>query len=356
MSGAIEQIDFHALAAWMDTCDLGSGPVQDVQLLAGGSQNILIRFRRSGRDYVLRHPPAHPRPESNETMRREARALSALAGTGVPHPALIAACDDETVLGAVFYLMEPVEGFNPAAGLPDLHAGSAAIRHRMGLSMIEALVALAKVDYRAVGLEGFGKPEAFLERQVGRWKKQLAGYAQLAGWPGAQALGGLAEVADWLERNRPASFKPGILHGDYHLANVMFCPDSGEVAAIVDWELATVGDPLVDLGWILATWPEDGEEPVMNIRPWDGFPTQSELVRHYRECADHADFDAGWYAVFGCYKLAILLEGTFARACAGKASPEIGDKLHARAKWLIGRASRWIADGMPFERGAGGLG
>ena len=346
----MKAIDLDALAAWMDGAGLGSGPIVDAARLGGGSQNILLSFKRSGRAYVLRHPPKHPRPESNDTMRREARVLAALRGTPVPHPGLIAHCDDPAVLGAAFYLMEPVDGFNPTTALPALHAGSAAIRHRMGLAAIEALAALAAVDHQKVGLGDFGRPEGFLDRQIGRWKRQLAGYAAMAGWPGPDALGDLDLVAAWLERQRPAGFRPGILHGDYHLANILFAPDSGEVAAIVDWELATIGDPLVDLGWLLATWPEAGERPVMNIHPWEGFPSQDELLRHYRAHSDAGPFDAGWYAVFACYKLAILLEGTFARACAGKAPADIGERLHTRAKWLIERAARWVRHGMPFER------
>ncbi|TNE41563.1 MAG: phosphotransferase family protein [Sphingomonadales bacterium] len=344
-------VDMSALVGWMDGQGLGIGPVSTVTALTGGTQNILLRFTRDGRDYVLRRPPAHPRPESNETMRREARLLAALAGTGVPHPALIAACGDESVLGAAFYLMEPIEGFNPTSGLPPLHAGSAEVQHRMGLSMVEALVALAAVDYRAVGLADFGKVDGWLERQVGRWRKQLDSYAAFAEWPGSQSLGPVEPVADWLERNRPADFRPGILHGDYHLANVMFRNDSGELAAVIDWELATIGDPLVDLGWMLATWPEEQEEPMVSVRPWIGFPSAAELVAHYRALSGR-DFDADWYAIFGCYKLGILLEGTFARACAGKAPREIGDKLHARAQWLLSRASRWMKNGTPANKRA----
>lgn len=347
MTPGIESVDFARLAVWMDEQRLGSGPIDERVLLTGGSQNILVRFARDGRHFVLRRPPLHPRPESDETMRRESRVLQALAGTGVPHPGLIAACGATDVLGYAFYLMEPVDGFNPVAGMPALHAGSAEVRHRMGLAMVEALARLGEVDHRAVGLGDFGKPEAWLERQVARWARQLGDYAALPGWPGPQALGPLDRVAEWLVAHRPASFEPGIVHGDFHLANVMFAPASGEVAAIVDWELATIGDPLVDLGWMLATWPEAGEAPMVSVAPWSGFPDQRELVRHYRAHSRRKEFDAAWYAVFGCYKLAILLEGTHARACAGKAPVEVGAKLHARAKWLVARASRWIANGSP---------
>jgi aminoglycoside phosphotransferase (APT) family kinase protein len=264
--GAAAVVDTKALEGWMDAEGVGAGPIRDVAALSGGTQNILLRFCRGDAEYVLRHPPAHPRPESNETMRREARVLAALAGSDVPHPTLVAACGDESVLGAAFYLMVPVDGFNPVAGLPPLHAGSPAIRRRMGLAMAEGIAALGAVDHARVGLGDFGRPENYLERQVARWKKQLDGYAAMPGW--TDGLPGVARVAAWLDANRPAHFIPGIIHGDYHLANVMFRNDGPELAAIVDWELATIGDPLIDLGWLLATWPaDDGGESTVRVEP-----------------------------------------------------------------------------------------
>lgn len=334
--------DLFALAEWMENQGLGRGPVRDCVALAGGTQNILLRFSFGGRAFVLRRPPTHVRANSNETMRREARVLGALAGTGVPHPGLIATCEDENVLGAVFYLMEPVDGFNPAAGLPALHAGNAGIQHRMGLALVEGIAALGMLDPLALGLDGFGKPERFLERQVSRWRKQLEGYAAFKGWPGPGALPGVEKVAAWLEANRPADARPGILHGDYHLGNVMVRPDGPELAAIIDWELATTGDPLIDLGWLLATWPEPGDTGTVSVQPWIGFPTADELVAHY---ATHSDRDLsaiGWYRVLACYKLGILLEGSHARACAGQAPIETGAKLHGRAVRLFQRALNWI--------------
>jgi len=333
-----------ALAAWMDRQALGTGPIEALTPLPGGTQNILLRFTRAGRGYVLRRPPLHPRSESNETMRREARLLAALAATAVPHPRLIAACADEQVLGAAFYLMEPVEGFNAINGLPPLHAQSPALRHRMGLAMVEGIAALGALDYRALGLDGFGQPGQYLERQVDRWQQQLEHYAQYAAWTGPGQLPGVAEVAAWLRAHRPSSFMPGILHGDYHLANVLFRQDSAELAALVDWELATIGDPLVDLGWLLATWP-DSETPgveAVGVRPWTGFPSAQELVEHYRLRSSRDLSSIQWYAVLACYKLGIILEGTHARACAGLAEKSTGDLLHTRSIGLFERALRWI--------------
>jgi aminoglycoside phosphotransferase (APT) family kinase protein len=342
----LELVDFGRLRGWMDGEGLGKGEIDGIVPLTGGSQNAILRFSRGGSNYVLRRPPAHPSADGNETMRREARVLGALAGTEVPHPRLIAACADEDVLGAAFYLMSPVDGFNPGVGLPPLHAGDAAMRHRMGLAMVDAIAALGAVDYRAAGLAGFGNPENFLERQVARWQRQLDGYAKHDGWPGRDSLPEVAGLAAWLERERPESFTAGILHGDFHLKNVLFRSDGPEVAAVIDWELATIGDPMLDLGWLLATWRDQdapASEAQIVVEPWDGFATPAELVARYGERSGRDVSRSDWYAVLACYKLAILLEGTFARACAGKAPVEIGERMHKSAIRLLGKAARLAA-------------
>lgn len=337
-------VDLDRLAAWMDDHGLEAGPIEDAERPPGGTQNILIRFRRGGRAFMLRRPPLHPRMNGSETMRREARVLAALADTDVPHPRLIAAEPAEDVLGAAFYLMEPIDGFNPTVGLPPLHAGDPAVRHRMGLALADGIAALGRVDHVTAGLSDLGRAEGFLERQVGRWKKQLASYHEYEGWAGPGEIEGVDQVGDWLEAHRPPTFKPGLIHGDYHLANVLYRFDGPELAAIVDWELTTVGDPLLDLGWLMATWPEaDGPEAGnVSVTPWDGFPTAAELVERYAGQTDRDLSHMDWYGVLACYKLGIILEGTHARAAAGKAEVATGDRLHAQTLGLFRRALRWI--------------
>jgi aminoglycoside phosphotransferase (APT) family kinase protein len=227
-------VDLDVLAAWMDGEGLGSGPLTSVERLGGGTQNVLLRFTRAGRSYVLRRPPLHKRGNSDETMRREARVLAALAGSDVPHPALIATCPDETLIGAAFYLMEPVEGANPTVGLPAPYVDDPAWRWELGLAMADGAASVGAVDHEAVGLAGLGKPEGYLERQVARWRSQLESYAAMDGYPGPD-IPGVAEVGAWLDANRPASFRPGLIHGDYHLANVLVALDRPGLAAIVDW-------------------------------------------------------------------------------------------------------------------------
>lgn len=345
-------IDLDALVGWMSEKGLGDGPIENAALIEGGSQNFLLKFSRAGRDYVLRRPPQHLRKNSNSTMLREARVLKALAGSAVPHPGFIEVCDDDSVLGACFYLMEPVAGFNAASGLPAYHSSNRTVRHRMGLAMVEGITALGSLDYQAVGLADFGKPEGFLERQVSRWMAQLQSYEALAGWPGPSSLPGIKVIPRWLEANRPAEFTPGVMHGDYHIANVMFKQDSAELAAIVDWELCTIGDPLIDLGWLMAMWHDPDEEDAHDQRPTkailaDGFPTIEEMIGHYAQHSTRNLDAVAWYGVLACFKLGAILEGTYARACAGQAPVETGDALHAHTLDLFNRALRMIgkADG-----------
>jgi aminoglycoside phosphotransferase (APT) family kinase protein len=324
----------------MDARGLGSGAIENVTPLSGGTQNVLLRFSRGGRSYVLRRPPISPRPNSNETMRREARLLGALAHSTVLHPRLIAMCDEQDVLGATFYLMEPVEGFNPVNGLPSPHRDCAAARRRMGFALVEGIETLHRINYLTIGLEGFGNPDGYLTRQVGRWNAQLASYLKYKNWPGPGGIPGLSEVSDWLSTNLPTPSAPGIVHGDYQFANVMYRRDQPELAAIVDWELASIGDPLVDLGWIVATWRDSGgpELPVLRIDPWDGFPRAEELVEHYAKFSSRDLGNLEWYVVLACFRLGIILEGTYARACAGEAPAETGRLLHQTTVALFERA------------------
>lgn len=340
MNAITELVDLAALTDWMDSQQLGSGAITQSRLLTGGTQNILLQFDRAGKSYVLRRPPIHVRKNSNKTMQREARVLSALAGSNVPHPGFIAACDDTEVLGASFYLMEPVTGFNILNGLPELHKSRTDIQHRMGLSHMEALTALGEVDYKAVGLEDFGKIDGYLTRQAPRWLAQLEKYTIYEEWPGLGEADSISAIARWLDDNCPTSFDPGVLHGDAHIGNVMFRHDSGEVAALVDWELATIGDPLIDLGWIIATWPDvDGTQTLLlDDAQWGAHPTIEELIKHYDERSSRDLSNISWYGVVGCFKLAIILEGTYARYCAGKASKDVAERLHASALRLIERA------------------
>ena len=339
-------MDLEPVARWMSEQGLGEGPLEDVSAVTGGTQNVMLRFTRSGRPYVLRRGPRHLRPRSNTVILRETRVLAALAGSDVPHPHLIATCEDPSVLGdAVFYLMEPIDGFNAGEGLPPLHAGDAGVRFGMGLSMADALAKLGAVDHVAVGLADFGKPEGFLERQVPRWLSELDSYREYEGYPGPQ-IPGVEQVAAWLECHRPTDWTPGIMHGDYHAANVMFSRTGPEVVAIVDWEMCTIGDPLLDLGWLLATWRQADGSSVFGhaLGGSDGLASTGDLLERYAANTTRDLSHVTWYTVLACFKLGIVIEGTLARACAGKAEKEVGDALHAATVHLFERALGLIGD------------
>lgn len=343
MEGESSPVDLGALERWMDENGLETGAIYSVTQMTGGTQNILLRFKRGEREFIFRRPPLHLRPESNKTMLRESRVLAALANTGVQHPRLIARCNDENVLGAVFYLMEPVAGFNATIAMPQAAAASPAIRHTMGLALIDGLVALAKVDYEAVGLSDFGRLEGFLERQTGRWAAELETYKRFPEWTGRAELGDVAAVGAWLDAHLPARISPGIIHGDYHIGNVLY-NENGNLSAIVDWEMATLGDPLMDLGRLLATWPDGDSAQVLSMRvePSDGFPTRQEMIEHYRVQSQRDLSDLAWFEILACYKLSILLEGSYARAQAGQADPATGARLHGIAVALLHRARHRI--------------
>ena len=327
------------LAGWMDARGLGAGPLEGVELIAGGTQNVLLRFVRAGRTFVLRRPPVHKRANSDETMRREARVLAALTGSAVPHPALIAAEADPDALGAAFYLMEPVEGFNPTLGLTPAFLADSSWQHEMGLSMADAIAALAAVDHVAVGLGELGRFDGWAERQVGRWRKQLDGYSALDGYPGPH-IPGVDAVGAWLSAHLPRDVRPGIMHGDFHFGNVLIRNDRPEVAAMVDWELVTIGDPLLDLGHLLATWPQAGAVGVSVDAP--GLPGPQEVLARYAAQTSRSLDELLWYRVLACYRLGLILEGTHARACAGLAPRAIGDQLHAHTVSLLGQAVELI--------------
>ncbi|MFB7878391.1 phosphotransferase family protein [Nocardia sp. NPDC056064] len=332
--------DFAAIGRWMDERDLPGGPFGAVTAIGGGTQNIMLRFTRGGREYVLRRGPKHLRAKSNEVIGRESRLLGALDDTEVRAPRVIAACDDESVIGAVFYLMEPIRGFNPQTELPDLHAGDPEIRRQMGLSAVEAIARLGSLDYQALGLADYGHPEGFLERQVPRWLRELDSYSANEGYPGPE-IPDVERIGDWLERHRPTDWSPGIMHGDCHLANMMFDYDSPAVAAMVDWEMSTIGDPLLDLGWQLATRPEPGTVGaglMGTLGTVGGLPTPEEMVEHYGKFSERDLSAVPWYTVLACFKLGIVLEGTHARAFAGKAPKPVGDFLHAVTLELFGKA------------------
>lgn len=340
-------LNWDNLQSWIAANDLpGSGPIDGVTQILGGSQNALFMLSRGSERLVLRRPPKHLRPNNNETMRREARVLTALAGSAVPHAAVYGSCDDESVIGATFYVMAPLAGFSPMRALPPAYAANAEWRREMGAEMIRASAALSQVDHMAAGLADFGKAENWHGRQVDRWRSQLEGYREMENYPG-HALPHVDETGRWLNDNLPTGGRIGIIHGDFQYPNVMYFDDRPKISGLIDWELSTLGDPLIDLGWMCTSWSGEGDPEGKDkvVTPWDNFMTRAELISLYGELTGRDMGEMPWFAVLACYKLACILEGSYARACAGKAPKEIGDHLHAYALWLMARAQQIIAKG-----------
>jgi aminoglycoside phosphotransferase (APT) family kinase protein len=336
-------VDWAAVESWLAAKGVVVGLISEIEQIGGGTQNLMFRFRCGDARLVLRRGPRHLRPHTNDALRREARVLSALDGTGVPIPRVVAAEPDESVLGSAFYLMEPIDGFNPSVALPPLHESNVEMRRAMGFEAVDALLALGAVDAEQVALGDLGKPDDFLERQVPQWVDTLDRYTRFDGYPG-HILPNVDDLADWLTRHRPSSIQPGIMHGDYHLANLMFRNDGPQVAAIVDWEMCTLGDPLLDFGWLLATWPQDNA--IGPLKTVTDLPTRTELIAHYAAAGQRSIEHALWYTVMASFKLAIVLEGTNARAHAGKAPKATGDLLHAIAIGLLDNATVFLEKGL----------
>lgn len=337
-------LDWPKLTAWLDDNGApGAGSITSVQKLRGGLQNAVFRIERGDAAFILRRPPAKIRDGHNATMLREARILTALAGSNVPCPKVYAVCGDESVTGACFYLMEPLEGFAKSGDLPEPYASNADWRRAMGEELVRAAVALGGFDYQAAGLGDLGKPDNWHARQVERWRSQLEGYAATPGYNPAD-LPFVAEVGRWLSENLPANRRLGIVHGDLQFPNVMFSYRTPKISGVLDWELASLGDPLLDLGWILSSWSEpgdpDGKSPM--VKPWADFMTRRQLVDLYGELSGRDMAEMPWFFALACYKLAVLLEGTTAAWKAGKVPENVGVSVHGYATWLMTKARQII--------------
>jgi aminoglycoside phosphotransferase (APT) family kinase protein len=333
-------VDADVLDGWIGDRLPGPGEPLTVARMGedSGIANALFLIGRGEHRWVLRRPPAVKNHPSAADTGREWRILRALEGTTVPHPAPLLFCDDPSVLGSVFMIMEVIDGFTPGAGLPAWVARDPAAVHALGVAYVDGLVELAGVDWKAGGLEGLGKPDGFLERQVSRWRGQLDGY-RVRELPEEQFL------CDWLEANRPAMSPAAIMHGDYSPFNVMVANEPPvRLAAIVDWDTGTIGDPLLDIGHLLARWVEPGEEPpVGTYQEVAGQATRKELAARYEDRSGRDLTALPYYEALALFKLGVILEGNYARAHrAGTADP---------ANRMTGAAPRLFRVAAEFARG-----
>lgn len=331
-----------AVAGFLDDHGLGRGPLS-WQRIGDGQSNLTYRIRRDGADVVLRRGPRPPHPPSTHDMLREARILAALRPAGVPVPEVLAIGDDPSLLGVPFYLMKYVDGVVLTDRVPPGLAAPIE-RARTSRALIEALVNLHTVDVTHGPVSELGRPVGYLERQVSR-------FADLWEVNATRDLPDMALFADWLERNRPESQAAAVVHGEYRLGNVMFAADApARVQAILDWELATLGDPLADLGYVTATY-SDADSPAtpLHLTPvtaQPGYLSRDELVRIYSE---HSDLDLAalpWYQALALWKAAVFCEAIYRRWLAGERpddttfAPLLGDGVPALLRAAEGYRDR----------------
>jgi aminoglycoside phosphotransferase (APT) family kinase protein len=304
------------LLAFLDAHDLGTGdPDPQIVPVGDGHSNVTYAVTRGDDTFVLRRPPRGPLPPSAHDVLREARVLSAVQDTPVRVPHVLAVGDDISIVGAPFFVMEHVVGEVITDTMPAA-LDTPAERRRMGEEIVDALVEIHAVDWQAVGLEGFGKPTGYLDRQLRRF---------LGLWEHNKTrdIPAVERVAQWLADNRPESGTATIVHGDYRLGNVMYEKQApAHLNAIFDWEMCTIGDPLADVGYLCMMWsqkgdPDTGLAALNQVTRAEGFPTREELVARYEERSGRSMRDARWYLALALWKSIIFMEGNYKRAISG---------------------------------------
>ena len=330
------------LEEFLDAHGIGQGRVE-AERIGEGHSNITFLVRRGDARVVLRRPPRPPLPPSAHDVLREARLLRALEGTPVRVPEVLAVGDDESILGVPFYVMEEIHGNVLASEVPPA-LDSPAERRRTAEELVDALVEVHGVDWRACGLEGYGKPTGYLERQLrrftGLWEHNKT-----------RELDVVEELGEWLRRNMPDSLEATVVHGDYRLGNVMMAHAApAELVAIFDWELSTIGDPLADVGYMTVTWvePDDPEDTMFaNLRAVtraDGFLTREEMIARYEERSGRSMSALNWYQALALWKAAVFMEGNYKRFQSGSTDDQYL-ALFDRGVPMLAEKAREIAHG-----------
>lgn len=303
------------LLAFLDAHDLGNGDADPKIVPVGdGHSNVTYAVERGDARFVLRRPPRGPLPPSAHDVLREARVIGAVQDT-VRAPAVLAVGDDTSIIGAPFFVMEHVVGDVITDKVP-ASLDTVEERRRIGEELVDALVELHAVDWQAAGLDGFGKPTGYLERQVrrflGLWEHNKT-----------REIPAVERVGRWLTDNMPESGPATIVHGDFRLGNVMYGPSApAHVNAIFDWEMSTIGDPLADVGYLCMMWsqqgdPDAGLAALNTVTRADGFITREEIVARYEERSGRAMGSARWYTALALWKAIVFMEGNYKRAISG---------------------------------------
>ena len=302
------------LLAFLDEHGIGSGDLE-AEPVGEGHSNVTFIIRRGDAEVVLRRPPRPPLPPSAHDVLREARVLRAIQPTPARVPEIRAVCEDESVIGTPFYVMSKMDGEVITGTLPPA-LDSVEERRRIGDELVDALVELHAVDWQSCGLEGFGKPTGYLERQLrrfgGLWEHNRT-----------RDIPQVERVGRWLADHMPESGPATIVHGDYRLGNTMYARDApAKLIAIFDWEMATIGDPLADVGYLTNSWIQADDPPLgmfelSKVTRQEGFPTRDELIARYEERSGRSMRDARWYQALALWKSVVFMEGNYKRAMSG---------------------------------------
>jgi aminoglycoside phosphotransferase (APT) family kinase protein len=305
--------------AFLDAHGLGSGPVHASRIGEGGGSNFSFLLERDDALFVLRRPPRPPLPPSAHDVVREARLQLALAPHGTRLPTIRAVCEDETVIGVPFYVMDFLDGYVVTGTLPPgLETEEA--RRRLGLDLVDALVEIHSVDVSAPGVADFIRPGSYLERQVRR-------FAQLWEVNRTRELPAVVEAGGRLAESLPEPLDPTVVHGDYRLGNMIVAPgDPSRIVAVLDWEMGAVGDPRADVGYLLATYSEPGGEAnplgTSPVTATPGFPSRRELAERYGECSGRDVEPLAWFQALALWKAAVFCEAIYGRFIRGELAAE----------------------------------
>lgn len=324
-TGPSATIDAEGLKRFIRDNRLGDPSNLRTENISFGHSNEVHLVHFDGNSWALRRPPRGPLLPTAHDVLREYRVLAALQQTPVPVPRVYASCDDNSYIGAPFYLMEYMRGKVIRAGLipseEKSFADTPAKRRAVSEGMIDLLVSLQAVDWRKVGLEGFGRPDGYIERQLRRWISQLEKTLPLT-----RPLPVMTKIEQWLKAHMPQAQPSTIVHGDFKLDNVMWdtSGESPRAIALFDWEMSTIGDPLADLGWMVTYWtdPNDSEarrSVVSSMEGEPGYYRRPEMVGLYEKKSGRAMRDFAFYEIFSLFKLAIILEGSYSRYLSGQA-------------------------------------
>lgn len=353
--GALLDVDASRLDPWLRDHRLlpGSGELV-VRRLGEGHSNLTFLLARDGDELVLRRPPHGPLLPTAHDVVREARVMELLRSTDdtVRVPAVAGVCTDDGVLGVPFFLMERAPGVVIRDALPDFLSGPGGrnARRDVGTALPRVLGAIHSVDWRPFVEAGIGRPSGYLERQLRRWEGQREGIraAVAAAGGAARELPDYDVVRDWLRAHLPEESEPAVVHGDYKLDNVIVEPRAGlagvaggaRVSAVVDWEMATVGDPRADLGYLLSFWAEPDEEVAMAglSMVHDGFPRRDEVVGLWEQATGRRAGDPRWFVALAVWKLAILLEANYHRWLAGLSDDPFYARLDTGVPALLARS------------------